>query len=181
MNFHSKGTAVGDVDFAVQPADDQVIRAWDPAALAKPKPPAVVEVFNAVGSAHLAADTGAGLAADGLNVTTEADTAVLADPAETLVRYSPGEQAQGIAVMDDFTGAVTMQSDAHVPPGTVIVDVGDDETVTEPAGATATASAPTANPAVPSTTAPPSAIPTIAAATPSDSIDQLTPYDPRPC
>lgn len=178
-NYVYDGYHLGDVDFAVQPADDQVIRAWDPTALPPPQTPDAVEVYNAVGSAHLAADTGSALTTAGLRVTTESDTPVLGTPAETLVRYSPGQTAQGLAVLGDFTGAVTIQPDPKVPPGTVRVDVGTNETVSAHTVAGA--------PAVPqaaglSTATPPATtLPTVGGAKPNASNDQLTPYDPRPC
>ena len=187
-NYSYDGYHLGDVDFAVEPADNQVIRAWDPQALPVPQIPSTVEVFNAVGAAHLAADTGTALAADGLHVSTEADTPVLGSPAETLVRYSPGQTAQGLAVLNDFTGAVTMLADPQVPAGTVRVDVGTNETVltqsAPPAGAVpqagglATAVAP---PPTTATVTPATTVPTVGGVAPSASNDNLTPYDPRPC
>jgi LCP family protein required for cell wall assembly len=176
-NYVYDGYNLGDVDFAVQPQDNQVIRAWDAGALPAPAAPAAVAVFNAAGSAHLAAQTGTALTAAGLHVTTEADTTVAADPAETLVRYSPGQLAQGTAVLGHFAGAVTLQPDPQVPPGTVRVDVGTSETVTPPV---TTAAAPTAS--TPTTSPQPApTVPTIGGASPSSSANQLTPYDPRPC
>ena len=179
-NYVYNGYNLGDVDFAVQPQDNQVIRAWDAGALPAPAAPTSVQVFNAAGSPHLAAQTGTALTAAGLHVTTEADTTVAADPAETLIRYSPGQLAQGTAVLAHFAGAVTLQSDPQVPPGTVRVDVGTSETVTPPA----TTSAPTAPTAPTGPTAPTSraqptpTVPTIGGAPPSSSATQLTPYDP---
>jgi LCP family protein required for cell wall assembly len=164
------GYQLGDVDFAVEPADDQVIHAWDPAALPIPQPPSNVEVYNAV------------------HVTTEADTAILGSPAETHIRYSPGHTAQGLSVLEDFTGAATMQPDRQVPDGTVRVDVGADETVLvqrvptvsgvpQAAGLSTTAAPPAAN----GTATPAKTVPTVGGAAPSNSKDVLTPYDPRPC
>lgn len=187
-NYVYDGYHLGDVDFAVEPTDDQVIRAWDSGALPAPQAPSAVEVYNAVGSARLATDTGTALTSDGLHVTTEADTSVLGSPSETLVRYSPGQVAEGLYVMQEFAGAVTMQPDPHVPAGTVRVDVGTDESVTgqstaAPGGvpqaaglATAAAPQPTINAPASTTT-----VPTVGGAAPSSSNDHLTPYDPRPC
>jgi LCP family protein required for cell wall assembly len=191
------GNFLGDVDFAVEPADDQVIQAWDPSAFPTPQNPSAVEVFNAVGAYQLATQTGTALTGVGQHVTTEANAPILGNPAETLVRYNPSQLPEALAVLDDFTGAVTMQPDATVPAGTVMVDVGTDESVVAPPATTGAAgpSPSTAGPA-PSTTgaapasagsAPPSAattpttVPTIGGAAPSASNDNLTPYDPRPC
>jgi hypothetical protein len=179
-NYVYDGYDLGDVDFAVEPQDDQVIRAWDAGAIPRPVAPTSLQVFNAAGSARLAADTGTALTADGLKVTTEADTTVVANPSETLVRYSPGQIAQGVAVLGRFAGAVTMQPDPRVPPGAVWVDVGTSESVTRPAPPTSATSSPTtghsAAPAAPTTT-----VPTIGGAKPSASANPLTAYDPTPC
>jgi len=179
-NYVYDGYHLGDVDFAVEPQDDQVIRAWDAGALPQPVAPTSIQVFNAVGLAHLAADTGTALTADGLRVTTEADTSIVANPSETLVRYSPGQVAQGVAVLGRFAGAVTMQPDPQVPLGAVWVDVGTSETVTSPAPPTTAASSPATGqssaPAAPTTT-----VPTIGGVAPSASANPLTAYDPTPC
>ena len=207
-NYVYGGYQLGDVDFAVQPQDDQAIQAWDPQALPTPVAPTAVEVFNAVGGAHLAADTGSALRANGLNVTTESDAPVLGRPSETLIRYSPGQLAQAVAVMSNFTGAVTLQADSQIPAGQVRVYVGTTESVIPPAAAPTTPSTSSRGGAVtspttgsqspesqspgsqspgPSTTTGPSAattaptVPTVGGAAPSARNDHLTPYDPRPC
>ena len=204
-NYVYGGYHLGDVDFAVEPQDDQAIQAWDSGALPAPGTPAAVQVENAAGLPHLAADTGTALTAAGLTVAGEGDTAVSATPAETLVRYHPGETADGLAVMDRFAGAVTMQPDPAVAAGTVRVDVGTSETVIAAvppvaAGGAPAAPAPTvatvpttAGPATPTpaTTVPPAAgapttgpattVPTIGSGAPNSSQDQLPAYDPRPC
>lgn len=179
-NYVYNGYHLGDVDFAVQPQDDQVIQAWDSRALPAPQTPSGVQVFNAVGSGHLAADTGSALSAAGLAVTTESDTAVLGQPAETLVKYSPGQIGQGLAVMEHFAGAVTMQADPGVPPNQVRVDVGTSETVLAAAGAGP--GSPTSSSAPTTAARPtPTTVPTVGGQTPSASADTLTAYDPRPC
>ena len=190
-NYVYGGYHLGDVDFAVQPQDNQAIKAWDSQALPAPQDPTSVQVFNAVGTARLAADTGYSLTADGLHVTTEANAPVVASPSETLIRYSPGQIAEGLAVMNRFAGAITMQPDSLVPPGQVWVDVGTTETVVPPPGATASQGAGTGTAAgggsgtvtgagagtVPTATT----VPTVGGVAPSARNDHLTPYDPRPC
>lgn len=180
-NYVYGGYHLGDVDFAVQPKDNQVIKAWDSSSLPAPQAPSNVEVFNAVGTPYLAADTGSALAADGLHVTTEANAPILGNPAETLVRYSPGQVAEGLDVLQHFAGAVTMQSDPKVPPGSVWVDVGSNESVIGPTPPPAAGTTPvgTAAPSAQPTT--PSTVPTVGGVAPSAANDHLTPYDPRPC
>ena len=186
-SYSYDGYSLGDVDFAVEPQDDQVIAAWDGGALPAPTPPASVQVFNAVGTAHLAADTGSALTSDGLSVTTESDAPALGNPSETLVRYSPGQIGHGLAVMQHFAGAVTMYPDAKVPAGQVWVDVGTTESVLTAAGAAGggaaqaaeASSTPTSTATSPSPA--PGKVPTVGGESPSASADNLTPYDPRPC
>jgi hypothetical protein len=160
-------------------------------------------VVNIVGSATLASSTGAALAADGLRVGTETDAAVPAPVTETLVRYHPGQVAEGVAVSDDLTGAVMLQADATVPAGVVDVDAGTtfavrdlhpaSGTTTTTPGPTAPAATVPAGPTAPSTAAPSTAAPTTAAPStattvptpggeaPSSSADAPQPWDPRPC
>jgi hypothetical protein len=65
--YYFGGAAIGDVEFPVQPADNQVIAAWDGSALPTPTAPASVVVDNLAGTYHLAASTAAALTAAGLH------------------------------------------------------------------------------------------------------------------
>jgi LCP family protein required for cell wall assembly len=183
-NYRYNGVDMGDVDFAVQPTDDQVISAWDRSALPAPAAPTSIQVDNMTTTSHLAANTANELTAKGFNVS---GTTTLTDPAgtsETLVRYSPGQLAQGVDVLDHLEGAVVLESDSTVPPGTVNVDLGSTAAVAGTPAATAPATTVT-----PSTTATPSSpapatttvIPTPGGQAPSASNDRLQPWDPRPC
>jgi LCP family protein required for cell wall assembly len=170
------GAVLGDVDFPVQPADDKVIAAWDHGSLPTPVRPQRVEVYNAVGTTNLAADTGSALRRDGLPVTTEANAPIEASTSVTLVRYHPGQVAQGYDVLREFSGAVELQSDPSVPAGTVAVDVGSTEAV---AGSVSTAASASSASTTPKAT--PSTAPTPGGQPASSAQDHLTPYDPRPC
>ena len=175
--YQFEGYNVGDVEFADQPADTHTIEAWDPGALPTPVKPTAVEVFNDVGSANLAAQTGSALQALGFDVTAETDGTIPGDVSETVVQYSPGQLAEGLSVFEQLSGAVVLQSDASIPPGTVDVQAGTTLSVDTPT-ATPAPSAPTA--AGP-TTAAPTTVPTPGGQAPSPSTDQTSPYDPQPC
>jgi LCP family protein required for cell wall assembly len=190
-NYSYNGADIGDIDLPVQPLDDQVIANWDDTALPAAVAPTAVEVSNIAGVYNLATTTAAGLSANGLHVSAIGDGTVPAQPTETLIHYSPGQVAQALAVMAKLSGAVMLESDASVAPGTVVVDVGSLTAVNPPPTATATAPAPTA-PGTPSattggTTAPSTpattvtTVPTPDGQTPSSAADVLTPWDPRPC
>ena len=186
-NYSYGGYNVGDVDFPVQPADNNVIAAWDHTALPTTVQPTTVNVYNAVGSSSLAAQTAAALKADGLPIGAVANAPVEGNPSETIVQYHPGQVATALRVFDKFSGAVILQPQANIPAGTVDVLVGSVEAV---AGTSTTPTSPatTTAPAVTSPTSTGAAnrsssasVPVPAGSTVSSSADQLTPYDPRPC
>jgi LCP family protein required for cell wall assembly len=192
--YYYAGAAIGDVDFPVQPADNQVIAAWDPTSLPAPVNPTSVTVRNITSTDRLATQTGSALTADGIKVVATVSATSPATTTETLIHYHPGQVAAALAVMAHLSGAVMLQSDATVPAGTVTVDAGSLLAVTAPPTAAATTPATTATTA-PATTTPstttvptspttaPSAArgPTPGGQTPSSSTDQLQPWDPRPC
>jgi LCP family protein required for cell wall assembly len=198
------GSDIGDVDFPVQPLDNQVIAQWDGSALPTPAAPTAVPVYNLAGTPQLATTTTAALRADGLNASIGGDQPVPGSPTETLLNYPPASLAQALDVLDHLSGAVMLQVNPSLPAGTVQVDAGSLLSVSAPAAptpvtpatATATATAPvsqpttaaaaggvaTTAPTVPSGTSPTStALPTPNGETPSSSSDQLQPWDPIAC
>ena len=159
-SYYYDGSNIGDVDFPVQPADNQVIRAWDSAALPADATPTGVQVDNISGRYGATTTASAGLNAVGLHVL---GTSTLSQPAtttETLVRYYPGQLAEAIAVMDHLSGATMLEPDATVTPGQIDLDVGTLLTVGSPPK--------TAPPPTTTTTAPAGVVPA-AATTPSHS------------
>ncbi len=172
--YYYNGAAIGDVEFPVQPADNQVIAAWDGSALPAPVAPTSVVVDNLAGTNRLAATTAAALTADGLRVAGTGDVPVPATATETLVQYPPGGIAAAFGVTRYLTGATMLQPVSTLPPGQVRVEVGSAVAVRPPAGAVTPAAA---GPSAPTTVA----TPTQGGQTPSSSVDQLQPWDPRPC
>jgi LCP family protein required for cell wall assembly len=194
-NYNYAGSNIGDVDFPVQPLDNQVIAQWDGTALPAPAAPGAVDVYNLAGSYDLATDTTALLRADGLPAVVGGDKPVPGSPTETLVDYSPAALPQALDVLGHLSGAVMLQIDPSLPAGTVEVDAGSLLSVTTPAPANPAAQAPSAGAATtapatgaPTTTAPATAVAAAAASVPtpggekpSSSTDQLQPWDPIAC
>ncbi len=190
-SYNYAGSNIGDVDFPVQPLDNQVIAEWGGAALPAPAPPASVQVYNLAGSYNLATDTANALRADGLNATIEGDKPVPGSPTETLLYYPPTALPQALDVLGHLSGAVMLQPDPSLPARTVEVDAGSLLSVSAPASPGAVTRAPSASAAttLPASTALPTAAATTPAATvptpqgqkPSSPTDQLQPWDPIAC
>ncbi|MHB1930315.1 MAG: LCP family protein [Acidimicrobiales bacterium] len=180
--YYYGGYGYGDVEFPTQPADDRAVNAWDPGVFAGAVKPSRVVVDDATGTGT-AAVTAAALTRDGLPVTSTGTVPVQSSLSETLVRYHPGQVAQGVYVEQRLGGAVVLQSDASVRPGSVVVDVGSDVVVTGAGAVGSATTATTATSAAP-TTAPstvPAGAPAPAGTFSSPARDALTPWDPRPC
>ena len=194
VNGYSYGGAtIGDVDFPVQPADNQVIAQWDGTALPKPAAPSTVDVYNLAGTNNLATTTTTALQADGVAASVAGGLPVPATTTETLIGYGPSSLPQALAVMSHMTGAIMLNPDPNLTPGTVSVEAGSLLTVLPPAAATSTATTATPStttpttatanttPAVSPSTPTTLATPTPEDETPSSSADQEQPWDPRPC
>ena len=179
-NYHYDGYSMGDVDFPVQPQDNQTIAAWDSGALPAAANPSTVDVYNITGAGSLAHDTAAALSAYGLNIGQIGNGTVPGSPAETLVRYAPGQLAQAEAVFSHLNGPVMLRIDPTVPAGTVVVDAGTGLTVTPQQSATSPTSGATTTAPTSSSATTPSA-PTVLGQAPSATTDHLQPWDPRPC
>jgi hypothetical protein len=123
-DYYYGGYGMGDVLFPVQPADDNVIKAWDAAALPQPVVPKSVSVVSITGSYDAAVAAGQALATHGLKISGETTGTVPSEVSETLVLYHPQEIADALDVMKYLSGAVMMQVSPSVAPGTVEVDLG---------------------------------------------------------
>jgi hypothetical protein len=203
-------TNAGDVLFAVQPAANKVVQAWDPQAVPKVTKPKAVTVVSLAGDYDAAVGAGQALASHGLHVTSETAGEVPASATETFINYPPGDLGQASYVMKFMSGAVMMEQDTSLRPGTIEVDLGTVVTVSAEPTATTTApttttapSGPTSTGAVTTTTAAstttPSAttaptrphvahpatttttVPTPGGAVVNSSADQAEPWDPRAC
>ncbi|MCU4185991.1 LCP family protein [Acidiferrimicrobium sp. IK] len=176
--YYYAGAAIGDVDFAVQPADNAAIAAWDAGSLPAPTVPSAVRVENLAGTYHLAAKTAAALNADGLAATAAGNLTVPASETETLIDYPPGGVADALAVEAHLQGAIVLRLDTTVAAGTVTVEAGSllagvPTSPTNPASASSTA--PTQSPAAAQT------VPTPGGQTPSPSTAYMANWEPRAC
>jgi LCP family protein required for cell wall assembly len=208
-NYYYDGYGIGDVLFPVQPADINVIKAWDSNALPAPVSPAAVSVVSINGSYEAALSAGHALASDGLKVTSETSGTVPSDTTETLVLYHPGDTAQALDVMKYLSGAVMMQVSPTTAAGKVEVDLGSSvavkaapatpkttttSSITATTSAHSVTSATTGASATTRATTPSShtthtthaavttsTVPTPEGYTPSASADQQEPWDPRAC
>ncbi len=177
-SYYYAGADIGDVDFAVQPADNATITAWNSEAFPPAATPTAVRVDNLTSTYHLAATTAAGLVADGMPATVGSSLRVPASQTETLVDYPPGGLAQALTVESHLAGAAVLQLDPTVPPGTVTVEAGSVLSTTPPA-----------SPASPTTTQPGAAptsttqvtVPTPGGQTPSPSTAYMATWEPRAC
>jgi LCP family protein required for cell wall assembly len=197
-DYYYGGYGMGDVLFPVQPADNNVIKAWAGNVFPNPVAPKSVSVVSIAGSYDAAVAAGQALATHGLKVTGESSGEVPANVSETLVNYRPGDVAQALDVMKYLSGAVMLQVDPSLAEGSIEVDLGSTVNVsakvakpTTPStsAVTPTASAPTT--AAPTTlaatvhssttVAPATTVPTPDGNPVSAAADQEQPWDPRAC
>ena len=197
-NYYYGGYGMGDVLFPVQPADNNVIKAWAGNVFPTPVAPTSVSVVSIAGSYDAALAAGQALGARGLKVTNESAGEVPANVSETLVNYRPGDVAQALDVMKYLSGAVMLQVDPSLAQGNIEVDLGSTVDVSAkaatPTTASTTAAAPTT--AAPTTAPPTTRSPTVRSSTTiapattvptpngnpvSNAADQEQPWDPRAC
>jgi hypothetical protein len=192
-DYYYGGYGMGDVLFPVQPADNNVIKAWAGNVFPNPVAPKSVSVVSIAGSYDAAVAAGQALATHGLKVTGETSGEVPANISETLVNYRPGDVAQALDVMKYLSGAVMLQVDPSLAQGSIEVDLGSTVNVSAKAVAPTTSSTSAAAPttAAPTTrapavhasttTAPATTVPTPDGNPVSASADQQQPWDPRAC
>ena len=198
-NYYYKGSNYGDIEFPVQPMDQQVVDQF----LGVPTgsdtlnggalPPAssvTVSVLNGSGAYNQATTTATALGQLGFKVVGAGDTEIVAQQTETLVTYSqrtPADEAAAQAVADSMSGAVTLAYGPTEDGAEVTVTTGSDLTVNPPAppptttttvqGPAATTSTVPASSTTTTTTTPSSAD----FSTPTPSVEPLAPWDPRSC
>ncbi len=179
-NYYFGGYGVGDVLFPVEPADMNVIRAWDPSALPAPVAPKTVNVQSITGSYEAAVAAGQALTSDGLHVASTTTGTVPSSTTETYVLYHQGQVAEALDVMKYLSGAVMMAQSSSVPAGTVEVQLGNVVSVTSKlSGAsktsTTTGLGTTTATTAPTTTAPTTTSSTLRASVPSSSKAHVAP------
>jgi LCP family protein required for cell wall assembly len=152
-DYYYGGYGMGDVLFPVQPADNNVIKAWDPLAFPKAVAPKSVSVVSITGSYDAAVAAGRALGSYGLKVSGETTGTVPSNTTETVVLYHPNDIAEALYVMKYLSGAVMMQVSPAVVPGTVEVDLGSTvDVATDPAPTTTTTTTATTTSSLATTT-----------------------------
>ncbi|MDA8102399.1 MAG: LCP family protein [Nitrospiraceae bacterium] len=191
------GANYGAIVFPQEPADTQMMSRL--AGVTTPSiPPSSIKVavVNGSHSATLAGQTAQGLQALGYQATQAGATTPTANPAESIIYYTPGNIAKAEALKAALGGSVIMGEVPSTGFGAPIeLLVGDQLAVaqpvqsassssstTSPAATSTTASSNTASTTATGTTAtPPVTIPDVTAATQVNTSQSPQPWDPRAC
>jgi LCP family protein required for cell wall assembly len=189
-SYQYKGGDYGDIEFPVQPTDQQVVDTFlgitpsinSMTGTKLPKPSQVtVSVANGTGVTNQAATTSAALGALGFHMLELGDTSPVGQEAETVVYYgskSPTVEAAAQLVARSISGAVTLgYNPSQVLGGAqVTVDTGTDFSVNAPKATNTTTTV-----SVPTTTTTNTSSSSGLFAPPTSSDEALKPWDPRSC
>ncbi len=137
-----EGSSYGSVVFPVWPQDQQVIDQFlgVPASNIPAPSGVTVQVLNGSGGANQASRTAKGLESYGYQITNIGDTSIVAQPDETLVRYSPRQLGAAQALARKLSGNVAL-AQANLPTGTALqVVTGSYLAVTPPPTASSSSS-----------------------------------------
>jgi LCP family protein required for cell wall assembly len=190
-SYQYKGGNYGDIEFPVQPNDQNVVDTFlgisstsnSLTGAALPKPGQVtVSVDNGTGVTDQAATTSAALGALGFHMMELGDTTPVGQEAETVVYYgskSATVEAAAQVVANSISGAVTLGYNPSMVLGgaEVTVDTGTDFSVNPPKSTSTTTSAGAAPTTTTTTTSSSSSL----FAPPTSSNEALKPWDPRSC
>ncbi len=196
-NYVYQGGDYGDIEFPVQPSDQQVVDQFlglsptTDTMNGGPLPSAAdvtVSVLNGTGVTDQATTTGAALGQLGFKVVGLGDTNPVGQQAETVVTYAhmtPTDEAAAQAVARSISGAVIMALGPTTDGAEVTVTTGTEfsvnpppaTTTTGPAGATTSAPAGGTTSTIPSTTTTTNGD----FSTPTQPVEALAPWDPRSC
>jgi LCP family protein required for cell wall assembly len=196
-DYDYKGSDYGDIEFPVQPMDQQVVdqflgvSAGSDTLNGGPLPPpssVTVSVLNGSGAYNQATTTAAALGQLGFKVVGTGDTEIAAQQSETLVTYSqrtPADEAAAQAVADSMSGAVILAYGPTEDGAEVTVTTGSDFTVNSPAAPPTTTTVQGA--AATTSTVPGSSTTTTTTpsngdfSAPTPPVEPLAPWDPRSC
>jgi hypothetical protein len=178
----------GSVVFPVSPNDTTLIDhslGITPPAIASGT---TVSVLNGSGTYDQAAQVGQALTSLGEDVVNVGDASqISSNPAETIVYYAPGEQAQAEALMPYLNGNVIM-GELSLPAGTDLqIVTGTYLTVSPPASSSTSSSSASGSQATstPSTSSSGSSVQTSSNPVPTQDVTQslgsLPSFDPRAC
>ena len=197
-DYYYKGSDYGDIEFPVQPQDQQVVDQFlgvpattnTMAGGPLPGPSTVmVSVLNGSGAYNQATTTAAALGQLDFDIVGTGDTEPVGQQAETLVTYgqrTATDEAAAQEVADSISGAVILAYGPTTDGAEVTVTTGTDFSVNPPAPSTTPT---TSIGGVASTTTPTTATTTTTTTAPSNgdfsaptsSVEPLSPWDPRSC
>jgi len=200
-NYYYKGSNYGDIEFPIQPQDQQTTDQFlgvSPTTDTMngsplPSPASVtVSVLDGSGAYDQASTTAEALGQLGFDMVGTGDTPSVGSPSETLVTYSqltPTDEAAAQAVADSMSGAVTLDFGPTTDGADVTVTTGSDFAVDAPAATTtpSTGSPTTSGPtnSTPDTIAPTTTSTTLAGSgdfsAPTSDVEPLAAWDPRSC
>jgi LCP family protein required for cell wall assembly len=189
-SYQYKGGDYGDIEFPVQPTDQNVVDTFlgitpsvnSMTGTKLPEPSRVtVSVANGTGVTNQAATTSAALGALGFHMMELGDSSPVGQEAETVVYYgskSPTVEAAAQMVARSISGAVTLGYNPSMVLGgaQVTVDTGTDFSVNAPKATSTTTTAGT-----PTTTTTTTSSSSGLFAPPTSSNEALKPWDPRSC
>jgi LCP family protein required for cell wall assembly len=197
-NYYYKGSNYGDVEFPIQPEDQQTTDQFlglSPTTDTLnggqlPTPSSVtVSVLNGSGTYDQATTTAEALGKLGFNMVSTGDTPSVGSPSETLVTYSqltPSDEAAAQAVADSISGAVTLDYGPTTDGAEVTVTTGSDFAVDAPASTTTpSTTTPTYQGSTTATVPPTTTTTTLAGdadfSAPTSDVEPLAAWDPRSC
>jgi hypothetical protein len=197
-DYYYKGSDYGDIEFPVEPEDQQVVDQFlglSPTTDTMnggqfPAPGSVsVSVLDGTGTYNQAATTASALTRDGFNIVGTGNTESVGEQSETLVTYdqmTPTAEAAAQAVAASLSGAVILSYGPTTDGAQVTVTTGTDFSVNPPA-TPATTTTTGSGAVIPTTTSTPSSTTTTTTpangefSAPTSSVESLSPWDPRSC
>ena len=182
-NYTYLGAPYGDVVFAAQPQDIEVIdQNLGLKVPSMPRNSFTLSVLNGTGTYNQAKEVATGLSALGYNVTSTGNNTVYGNNLETVVRYQPGKLQEAERIMADLSGPVVMGMGSITTGTDVEVITGDQLIVANPPSPTTSSTTTTTK----STLQAPNTQTTSAIVAPvtlpaTQSNQSLQPWDPRAC
>jgi LCP family protein required for cell wall assembly len=195
-DYYYKGSDYGDVEFPVQPEDQQVVNQFlgvspttdTMGGGSLPTPSSVtVSVLNGSDVYDQAGITALGLGQLGFHIVGTGDTASVGQQAETVVTYdqlTPTDETAAQAVADSISGAVILAYGPTTDGAQVTVTTGTDFSVNPPSTSSTTTTVGAGSSTTPTTTTTTTTTTPASSAdfsAPTSSVQPLSPWDPRSC
>ena len=150
FNYYYRGADYGAVVLPIQPLDQQVIdqflgRSTPPGSSLSPSS-ITVSVLNGSGVYNQATDTAAQLQALGYHTVGVGNATVVGNPAETVIRYSPGQLKEAQNLASNISGEVSMVPMTTADGADLTLVTGTNFSIASPSSSsTSTSSAPSSS------------------------------------